>query len=51
MEKEKKLSLSFFEKLRPTAPKDKQGEIEPIKWSKEVIDGKKKILVNLPKEK
>lgn len=51
MAKNKKLPLSFFEKIRPTTPKDKQNEIEPINWSKEVIDGKNQILVTLPKEK
>lgn len=51
MEKKKKIPLNFFEKIRPTTKKDEQTDIEPINWSKEVINGKKEILVTLPKEK
>lgn len=50
MEKLKKLPLSFFEKPRPNAPKNSLKDIIPIEWSKEVIDGNKKIIVSLPKE-
>ena len=49
--KEKKLSISFFEKIRQTKTKNIDKEIEEIKWPKEVIDGKKQIIVTLPKEK
>ena len=45
-----KLPLSFFEKSRPKASKNSLDDIEPIKWSKEVIDGKQEIVVNLPKK-
>lgn len=46
----KKLPLSFFEKSRPNAPRNSLKDIIPIKWSKEVIDGEKEIIVNLPEE-
>lgn len=50
MENLKKLPLSFFEKPRPSAPKNSLKDIIPIKWSKEVLDGKKEIIGSLPKE-
>ncbi len=50
MENSKKLPISFFEKPRPSAPKNSIKEIIPIKWSKEVIAGKKKVIVHLPRE-
>ena len=51
MEKNKRLPLSFFQKIRPNKSKEREKEIEEIKWPKEVIDGKKQIIVTLPKEK
>ena len=50
MEKLKKLSIGFFEKPRPTAPKNSLKDIIPIKWSKKVINGEREVIVNLPKE-
>ena len=46
----KKLPLSFFEKPRKNAPKNSLNDVEPIKWSKEVLEEKKQILVTIPKE-
>lgn len=45
----KRLPLSFFEKSRPNAPKNSLKDIVPIEWSKEVLSGKKKVIVELPK--
>ena len=50
METIKKLPLSFFEKRRPNAPKNSLKDIETIKWSKNILNGKKKIIVSLPKK-
>ncbi len=50
MENLKKLPISFFEKPRPNSPKNSLKDIIPIKWSKEVINGKKEVIVSLPKE-
>ena len=47
----KRLPLSFYEKVKPTTPKDTHKDIEIIKWPKEVLDGKKEISITLPKEK
>lgn len=51
MEKLKKMSISFFEKPRPNAPKNSLKDIIPIKWSKKVINGEKEVIVSLPKER
>ena len=42
METIKKLSLSFFEKSRPNAPKDSLKDVIPFNWSnkKEILKGK-----------
>lgn len=52
MEDIDKLSISFFEKPRTVASKNllNEKEIIPIKWSKEVMTGKKQVLVYLPNE-
>ena len=50
METKKKWPLSFFEKSRPSTSQNSLEDIEPIKWSAEVIDGKKEVIVYLPKE-
>lgn len=50
MELKRGLPLSFFEKPRPIAPKNSLADIIPIKWTKETIDGKKEVIVSLPKE-
>ena len=51
MEKLKRLPISFFEKTRPNAPKNSLDDVIPIKWSKEVMNGKKKVKVSLPKNR
>ena len=53
MEKKKTLPNNFFEKYRTNNVPSKQTEVEiyPIKWSKEVMDGKKEVVVSLPKKK
>ncbi len=51
MEIGKRLPKSFFEKSRPTAPVDSFKDIIPINWSNDVLNGKKKVIVELPKEK
>lgn len=49
MELKKELPLSFFEKPRQNAPKNSLKDVNPFKWSKEVLSGKEQILVTLPK--
>lgn len=46
----RRLPISFFEKPRPSAPRDSMKNIIPIKWSKEVMNGKKQIIVTLPQK-
>ncbi len=50
MEKMRKLPLNFFEKSRPSAPKNSLKDIIPIKWSDDVLSGKKQVIVSLPKK-
>lgn len=51
MELSKRLPKSFFEKIRPKAPKESAKEVIPVDWSEEVLKGNKKVIVKLPKEK
>ena len=50
----KRLSLNFFEKSRPNAPKNSLKKIKPFEWSneKEVLSSKYKNdkIIKLPKE-
>ena len=52
MEFANSLPKDFFTKNRPKAEpsSDPDDEIIPIKWSKEVLDGKKKAIVKLAKK-
>lgn len=51
----KSLPKSFFEKTRPNVRENKNiaqqtdNIVIPIEWSKEVLEGKKKVLIKLPK--
>ncbi len=47
----KRLPSSFFEKSRPNAPENSLKDVVPFDWSKEVLSGKKKVIVELPKDK
>ena len=54
MEKINKLPLNFFTKFRKnktTNNIDDNDKIYPIKWSKEVMKGKKEVVVSLSKKK
>ncbi len=52
MENLKKFPKGFFSIVRPEATpnKNKDDEIIPINWSKDVIKGKKKAIVKLVKK-
>lgn len=47
----KELPISFFEKVRPNPTKNSFADITPIKWTKKVLSGKKKVIAKLPKER
>lgn len=49
MELTRKFPKGFFEQSRPIAPKEKT-DILPIKWSKEVLSGKKQAVVKSAKK-
>lgn len=51
MEFTRRLPKEFFAKVRPHAQpsNDPDDKIIPIKWSKEVMDGKRKAIVKLAK--
>lgn len=51
-----RLSNNFFEKHRPNVKEinkkvNPDDKIVPIKWSKEVLEGKRKAMITLPKSK
>ncbi len=46
-----KFPKGFFEQPRPTiSAKEALKDVIPVKWTKEVIDGTKKVLVKSTKE-
>ena len=49
----RRLPKDFFTKSRPHAKpsNDPDDKIIPIKWSKEVMDGKRKAIVKLAKDR
>ena len=52
MEKINKLPLNFFTKLRKNKTTNNiDDKVYPIKWSKEVMKGKKEVVVSLSKKK
>lgn len=44
----KQLAKSFFEKERPKMVNNFESEVHPMVWNKEVLEGKKKVLFDLP---
>lgn len=44
----KKLPKSFFEKERPRVEKESKQEVTPIKWNKEVVSGKQRVVFGVP---
>ena len=49
----KKMPKSFFTKSRPIAKgnnKDSYSKIEEIKWNKDILEGKNKVVGTIPKK-
>lgn len=54
MDKIKKLPKTFFSKYRENSKKEQKedySKIEEIKWKKDILEGKSKVIASLPIDK